>query len=151
MNINSIQKYGTFQSHNQQIIKDDEIIKYDTINYTPDTFEVIDSNSIKFLNAGSYHVNLSMMLESVGQIAIYINNIILQYTVTSTDEFYDINNSNIIYINCRIVVKENDILTIKNFNTFDSIISKKIENIININNDFELDLWNIRLLLLFIN
>jgi hypothetical protein len=54
-----------------------------------------------------------------------------------------------ILFNNRIIVKENDILTIKNFNTFDSIITKKIENIINTDNN--LDLWNIRLLLLLIN
>jgi hypothetical protein len=149
MNINSIQKYGTFQSYKQQIIKDDENIHYDTINYTPDTFEIIDSNSIKFLNSGCYHINFSMILDSVGQIAIYINNNILQYTITSSDEFYDIDNSNMILFNNRIVVKENDILTIKNFNTFDSIITKKIENIIN--TDINLDLWNVKLLLLFIN
>ena len=125
MNINSIQKYGTFKSYNQQIIKDDEIIYYDVINHTPDTFEVIDSNSIKFLNSGSYHINLSMILDSAGQIAIYINNNILQHTITSSDEFYDIDDSNMILFNNRIVVKENDILTIKNFNTFDSIITKK--------------------------
>jgi hypothetical protein len=149
MDLNNIKNHGVFIAYNTQNVSDDESIYFDYCEASPDAFEMLNSKDIVILKSGFYLINLIMLLDNVGQIAIYINDVILQHTITSTDDFYDFKDEeNMIIVHKKMNLKKDDIITIKNFNTFNTITTKQVLLNKNIDKFDILKFWNVKLSIL---
>lgn len=149
MDLNNIKNHGVFIAFNTQNVIDDESFHFDHCNTSPDAFEMLNSRDIVILKSSFYLINLIMLLDNIGQVAIYINGNILQHTITSTDDFCEEEDEqNMIIIHKKMNLKENDIITIKNFNTFNTITTKQILLNKNIDKFDILKFWNVKLSIL---
>jgi hypothetical protein len=149
MDLNNIKNHGVFIAFNTQNVNDGEYFHFDYTEASHEAFEMINSRDIVILNSGFYLINLITVLDSVGQIALYINDNIVQHTITSTEDFYDEKDEqNMIIIHKKLNLKKNDIITIKNYNTFDTITTKQMLLNKNIEKFDILKFWNVKLSIL---
>lgn len=137
MNINNINCYGYFCNNNIQYVKDDQSFQYITTECSESSFMLINSSNIVIINPGFYLINVIMILDCYGQVALYINDRIIEHTITSSDE------DHMIMIHTKLNLNENDTIAIKNYNTEDTIISRKIKK-----NKLTDNMWNIKLSIL---
>ncbi len=93
----------------------------------------INPSGITFLNSGIYVLHFILYLISYGKVAVFINNIQLDHTITSSN-----NNTNNIIIHEMITIKSNDIVSIKNIDT-ELLLDISLEN----NCGYKLNIWKI--------
>jgi len=124
--------YGSFCGVTiQNISSGDNVIFNNNIIIKNMTF--INPSCIKFLDSGIYVLHFILYLISYGKIAIFINNIQLDHTITFSN-----NNTNNIIIHEMITIKSNDIVSIKNIDT-ELSLNISLEN----NYGYKLNIWKI--------
>jgi hypothetical protein len=120
--------YGTFYSMNTQIVPDGQLFMIENELNTKHIKHADNSPNVIVLECGVYVVNFTVSLTDVGNVALYVNNILDTTSITT---------GKTININRILILNKDDVLSFKNHLTGNPLVT--LPN----SKNLELTMWKI--------